>query len=52
MLRQGSATARRAVPKKACPENVPIPHPKHNSRNRAVLVGLWGMGAILGAPKL
>ena len=38
--------------KKACPENLPIPHPNHNSRNRAVLVGLWGMGATLGAPKL
>ena len=36
--------------KKACPENLPIPHPNHNSRNRAVLVGLWGMGATLGAP--
>ena len=22
--------------KKACPENVPIPHPKHNSHNRAL----------------
>ena len=38
--------------KKACPENLPIPHPKHNSQNRAVLTGPWGMGATLGAPKL
>ena len=22
--------------KKACPKNLPIPHPKHNSRNRAL----------------
>ena len=22
--------------KKACPENLPIPHPKHNSHNRAL----------------
>ena len=36
--------------KKACPENLPIPHPNHNNRNRVVLVGLWGMGATLGAP--
>ena len=42
----------RQYQKKACPENLSIPHPKHNSRNRAVLVGLWGMGATLGAPKL
>ena len=38
--------------KKSCPKNLPIPHPKHNSRYRAVLAGLWGMGATLGAPKL
>ena len=32
--------------KNACPENQPIPHPKHT------LAGLWGMGATLGDAKL
>ena len=38
------------IKRRHVPENLPIPHPNHNSRNRAVLVGLWGMGATLGAP--
>ena len=35
MLRQGGACARRAIPNYVT-ENVPIPHPQHNCRNRAL----------------
>ena len=51
VLRQSAASARRAVPKRVyVTENLPIPHPKHNCRDRALEHNVQHFSASSGGP--